>query len=75
MTTWHDKAHRIIGELCAASERQANTRKDGTRTRKHHQYSVPAIAQELVEALGQKNEERAKAIFMQLHDTPELGRE
>jgi hypothetical protein len=67
--SWHDKAHRLIAEMSAASYRQANP---GGR-KKHRPYSVPPIAAALVDALGRNDEERAKALFL-VHDRiPELG--
>lgn len=71
MALWQEKAHSIIAELCYASYKHQNP----TPKRKHKPYSVPLIAQWLVECLGHNDEVRAKSIFMSLHDTPELKRE
>lgn len=71
MKLWEVKAHKIIGELCLSSYRQSN---NGKR-KKHTPYAVPYLAQDLIRCLGKRDEIRAKEIFMQLLDTPELGRE
>jgi hypothetical protein len=61
---WRAKAETIIYKLCAESEKQANTRKDGKRYKKRRPYSVPSLAKDLVKCLGTDDEERAKAIFL-----------
>ena len=63
-STWEDKAHRVIADLCATSYHQANTRKDGTRYKKHRSYSIPFLAERLIECLNTNNELEAKAIFI-----------
>lgn len=70
---WREKANRIIGELSLESWRQANVRKDGAVRRKHVPYSVPQLAQVLVECLNKNDEERAKAIFQRLNISPEYA--
>ena len=62
--TWHNKAHREISRLCYAEYLRVNTRKDGQRYKKHHPYSVPEIAERLVDALRTDNELEAKQIFL-----------
>ena len=73
--TWRNKAQRLIGEMCLTSYRQANTKADGTLYKRHHTYSVPAMAQDLIECLNNEDEHRAKSIFMALHVSPELARD
>lgn len=63
MNTWESKAKRIIRLLCERSYREANFR-NGRKLKRHVPYSVPEIAQELVRALGNNDEETAKAIFL-----------
>ena len=62
--TWRDKAHRLIENLCWASYLQANTRKDGRRYKRHHPYTSPALADELVQCLGNDDEVGAKKLFL-----------
>ena len=64
---WQQKAHTIIAELCRQSYHQANRKKDGTLYQRHRPYSVPPMAQALVEALGTNDEEGAKALFHVYH--------
>lgn len=64
MKSWRGKAQELIGHMCEASYRQSNTKKDGTRYKKHRAYSVPALAQVLIECLNTDNEEGAKRIFL-----------
>jgi hypothetical protein len=73
--TWHNKAQHLIGEMCLTSYRQENTKPDGTKYRRHRAYSVPVLAQDLIECLNTEDEHRAKSIFMALHFTPELARD
>lgn len=61
---WRAKAEKRIAELCTASYRQANTLKDGRRAARHRPYSVPALAEELVECLKNDDEARAKLLFI-----------
>ena len=65
-TTWRDKAHRIIGEMCFAEWDKTNTRPDGRRYKKHRQYHVPEMAKALVDCLAHDDEERAKSLFLAL---------
>ena len=67
MEPWEVKARHLIAQMCAASWRQVNTTKAGRLRRKHHPYSVPALAQTLVECLSTQNEERAKRIFLDMN--------
>jgi hypothetical protein len=62
--SWRDKAAEEIGKLCRAEYLRVNTTKAGKRRKKHVSYSVPAIAEELVECLETDNEYRAKQIFL-----------
>jgi hypothetical protein len=64
MATWQAKAHRIIKAACEQSYRQANYRR-GRKLKRHHPYTVPAIAEQLIECLNTNNEERAKALFLE----------
>lgn len=77
MESWERKAHEVITQLCEASARQANTDpRTGRLYQRHRPYSVPVIAQALVECLSHRRadaEERAKALFLQLNEIPECG--
>lgn len=68
MQTWRDKANRIIAEMSFDAWHKANTRRDGARYKKHRQYSIPEVAQELVVCLGMHDQQaaelRAKQIFI-----------
>jgi hypothetical protein len=68
MKTWRDKADRTIAELCMAAFKAANTKRDGSRYKKHRPYSVPEKAAELANLLGWKDQKaaeiRAKQIFV-----------
>lgn len=61
---WEIKANSIIASLCTESYNHMNP----SRGIKHHRYSVPVIAQELVDILGMKDrkeaEKKAKKIFL-----------
>lgn len=63
---WQDKANRIIAQECKRSYEQKNRLKNGQLRKKHVPYPVPELAEELIECLGQNDEERAKAIFINL---------
>ena len=63
MPEWMKKAHRVIGELCLASFKAANQKSDGSYYKRHRPYTVPSMAEALIECLNTEDEERAKAIF------------
>jgi hypothetical protein len=65
MEPWREKANRVIAELCAESYRAANYVK-GAKRKRHIPYSVPTIAQALVECLATGDEIGAKSIFLRL---------
>ena len=46
---------------------KANTRKDGKPYKKHRPYTLPQWCDDLVKALGDDDEEAAKAIFIHEH--------
>jgi hypothetical protein len=60
MKAWQEKAHRLIYNLCKTSYQQANYKK----SKKHIPYSVPELAQELIDCLNTEDEVRAKDIFL-----------
>lgn len=60
---WRNKAQRIVADECLASWRQANVTQDGRVRRKHVPYSVPALSQALIEALGNDDEHECKRLF------------
>lgn len=60
---WRQKAHRVISDLCSAAYQEEKRRYP---KRKKVRYSVPYLAQELVECLHKNDEEKAKAIFIKL---------
>ena len=64
MQTWRNKANREIARMCAASYRQANTLKSGKLRKRHIPYSVPEVAQDLIDCLNTDDEHRAKSIFV-----------
>ena len=64
MKPWREKANNIIDALCMESYLQANTRKDGKPYKKHRGYSVPLLAEQLVECLDTDDEIRAKTLFL-----------
>lgn len=72
---WETRAHSLIAELARVSYLEANTDRRGNRYRRHRPYSLPTIARDLVECLGTRNEERAKAIFFLVSDVPEVVRD
>lgn len=65
---WRDKANAIISAECSISYRAANFTKVGKKRKKHVQYTVPPIAQALVDCLQKNDERRAKAIFLALNE-------
>jgi hypothetical protein len=72
---WEYKAEKIISELCLESYKQANYFKNGQKKKKHVPYSVPAIAQELLNCIKTDDEEKAKAIFIKLSIIPESAKD
>lgn len=64
---WRAKAHRVIYDMCHRSWLQQNTGRDGKLYKNHRQYSIPELAQELIECLGMHDQKlgeyRAKQIF------------
>lgn len=64
---WRGKASRIIAELSHAAWLQANTKRDGSRYKRHRPYTIPKVAEDLVACLGMHDqraaEHRAKQIF------------
>jgi hypothetical protein len=58
MAPWQEKAHRLIGAMCAAENARVNKGR-----KRHKPYAVPADAIRLLECLDAGDEERAKAIF------------
>jgi len=67
MKTWRDKAERIVENLCRESWKQANFKTNGQQYRRHRPYSVPKLAEDLVNCLGMHDQQaaelRAKQIF------------
>ena len=63
MKTWRDKANKEIATACFAAWKAANIRKDGRLYRAHRPYTVPAIADALVDCLARDDEHEAKRIF------------
>ena len=61
--SWKDKAHEIIAKECVASYTKAQKSK-----KKHVQYTVPEVAENLIECLDTEDEERAKSIFIAYND-------
>ena len=70
---WQTKAHRIIGELSRESWRKANMLPNGKLRKRHVPYSIPDVAQRLIECLDRNDEIGAKVIFNLLAFSPEAA--
>ncbi len=64
--SWRDKAHAIIAAECRRSYEQANRLPNGRLRRRHVPYTVPALAQQMIDYLGRDAEHEAKAEFVRL---------
>jgi len=84
MKPWEIKAHRIVAQYCRESYLRANTpnktirrllRADRTVKlyKRHVPYSVPAIADALVNALGLHNERAREYEIKRLLEVERLG--
>jgi hypothetical protein len=73
MKPWEQKANRIIAELSRRSWLQANLLKNDRLRKRHAPYSVPPLAEALMECLGSGDEERAKALFHRHHYLKSVG--
>ena len=62
--SWRTKADRIIGELSFQAWHAANHDKAGRRYKKHRPYTIPLMADRLVECLSASDELAAKQIFI-----------
>lgn len=60
MDAWEAKAHRIISHLAKKAHEDANPK----RGKKHKPYRLPDLACALVTALGDNDENKAKALFL-----------
>ena len=58
------KAQALIQALCTTSWKQANTAPNGHRYARHRPYTVPPLAQALVEQLGRHDEEAIQALLL-----------
>ena len=63
MTTWIQKAHRIIATEAQRSYDAANIKHDGTKRKKHVPYTLPSWVDDLINAMNRDDEETGKAIF------------
>jgi hypothetical protein len=70
---WRIKADRLIFKLSQQSSRQAQRSPRGARYKRHHQYSVPDLARQLVECLNTNDEHRAKALFLSYDGMKAIG--
>jgi len=65
---WREKASREIARMCFESWKFVNFNKQGKQYKRHRPYSVPELARELVDCLGNwdqtAGEKRAKQIFV-----------
>jgi hypothetical protein len=68
MQPWEIKAHAIVAALSFQAWRAANVKADGRRRKRHVPYTIPDVAARLVKALGEGDEETAKAIFLYDYD-------
>ena len=79
MPAWEKKAHKIIAALSRAAWLKANQLPNGRLRKKHVPYTIPEVAEKLVEILGMHDrkeaEERAKSIFMYDHEVNNLSLE
>ena len=71
MTPWKEKANREIFRMCAESHRHMNQYSDGTWRKRHAPYSVPWLAEELIDCLNKDDEHRAKAAFIKMAAVPQ----
>lgn len=69
---WRAKAHHLIGALSRASWESANRMPNGRLRKKHVPYSIPEVAQRLIKALDENDEETAKSIFMYDYEISKL---
>ena len=60
MRKWEDKVEKVIGRLSYISWAQTNYDKQGNRYKRHHPYSIPEEARELVACLGDHDRRRAE---------------
>ena len=64
MKPWEEKANRLINNACRASYLRANTSPTGRKYARHVQYTVPELAEHLIDCLNRGDEEKAKALFL-----------
>lgn len=69
-SAWRNKVNQVILSLCADAYKKANILPNGQKRKRHVPYSVPELAQELVKALGEDNEEKCKSLMMWEYDSP-----
>ena len=76
LTPWEQKAHRLIAELARQEFERSNRLPNGRLRARHKPYSLPPVAQQLVEILGLHDrteaEHRAKSIFLDFEYLKEI---
>ena len=66
---WRNKVNQVILALCAEAYKKANILPNGQKRKRHVPYVVPELAQELVKALGEDNEEKCKSLMLWEYDS------
>ena len=67
MKPWEEKAHKLVTRLCHESYLQANTAPSGRLFNVPVRYTVPVIAEELINCLVINDEETAKAVYLKYY--------
>jgi hypothetical protein len=63
---WRHRAQRVIYDLCIAEYEREKSRLKGKK--KRIEYSVPEMAENLIECLNTDDEGRAKSIMLEYND-------
>ena len=74
MEPWIDKANRIIKTLSEKSYRDANIMKNGRKRKIYVPYSIPELAENLVQCISEGKEMRAKALFLSYDGMKSINR-
>lgn len=69
---WRHRAERLIAEASRQEYERAQTKKGGGKYKKHRPYSLPNWVVDLVQALGENDEERAKVIMMYTYEAQNI---
>ena len=63
---WKKKADKVIFDLCMAEYDREKAKMKGKK--KRVRYTVPEVAEDLVDCMYKDDEERAKAIMLEYND-------